>query len=66
MIWLNELVRVIEFVKSNSPSQVVAMARLSLLVGEDINKVTDATIVDTAKLEKYKKAAETITGKKFS
>lgn len=66
MILLNELIKIIEFVKSNATSQTVAMARLSLLVGEDVNKISDATIADTVKLEKYKKAAETITGKSFS
>ena len=63
---MSELLKIVEFTKKNVAAEKVAVARLSLMVGQDVTKITPDMPADTAKIEKFKKAAETITGKKYS
>jgi hypothetical protein len=63
---MSEIVKVIEFVKANTKSPSVSLARLSMMVGEDVKKVSSSTPYDNEKLAKYVGAANKITGKSIT
>jgi len=62
---MNDLYAIIEFVKKNATVEKMALARMSLLVGEDVMKITPETQGDQEKIAKFIKAAESVTGKKI-
>jgi hypothetical protein len=63
---MNNLFQIVQFVTNNSSSPKIALARMSLMVGEDVTKVNSATPSNQEKLERFKKVAENITGQKIS
>lgn len=62
---MSELLKIVKFVEENSPSGRVALARFSLIVGEDVTKISSNTSFDNSKVEKFRNAAEKITNKTY-
>lgn len=62
---LGDLYKVVEFLKKNSTVEKMSIARMSLTVGEDVTKITPGALGEQEKFNKFVKAAESITNKKF-
>ena len=61
---MSELFNIVDFVKKNASVEKIALARMSLTLGEDVSKITVSTLSDTTKIQKFIKVAEVITNKK--
>ena len=62
-----ELKRLVDFVKKSSPSimQELDLARMSLMTGEDVEKITDVDVGDEERVMRFKLAVKKITGKEL-
>jgi len=56
------LKKILDFVAKESILKKTSLARMSLLVGEDVSRVTEETPDDPAREEKYIGAAQKILG----
>ena len=56
------LKKIVDFVAEKSVLKKTALARMSLLVQEDVTKITEQTPDNPAKEEKYVQAAQQILG----
>ncbi|MBC9783687.1 hypothetical protein H1S01_04070 [Heliobacterium chlorum] len=62
---MSELLEILEFVRKNSRLPKLAMARLTMLLGEDVNRIDENTPSNPEKVKRYTKAAEEVTGKPY-
>lgn len=62
-----ELKRLVDFVKKSSPSimKELDLARMSLMTGEDVEKITDVDVGDEERVMRFKLAVKKITGKEL-
>jgi predicted hydrocarbon binding protein len=58
---MGELRKIVEFVESNVILKKLALRRMSLIVGEDVTKVTDESAADPRRIGRFREAAEEIT-----
>jgi len=56
------LKKILDFVATESILKKTSLARMSLLVGEDVSRVTEDTPDDPTREEKYIRAAQQILG----
>lgn len=54
--------KIVEYVEKNSVFKDLALARMTMLVKEDVNKITDASPDDAAKEKTFLDAAKEILG----
>lgn len=62
---MNELMKIVEFVRTNSVTPRIALARMSLMVGIDVHKLSGNDTYPPLVEDAFRKAAREITGKSY-
>lgn len=63
---MSELLKIVDFVRSNSVTPRISLARMSLMVGYDVNNLKQEHEYPLGTVEIFKKAALNVTGKSYS
>lgn len=63
---MSELTKIVEFVRSNSPTPRIALARMSLMVGYDVNNLKKDSEYPNGTLQSFTKAAKELVGKSYA
>lgn len=58
---MSDLLKFVKFVEENALLKKLALRRMSLIVGEDVTRITDRMAADPRRIARYREAAEEIT-----